>query len=406
MRMFAFVDETGNTGANLLDESQPDFYTAALITKSDFDLVYAQDIRRLAKQFGDGPLHGKDLGFGRAEAIAKALLQVFKKADARFFISRVEKRYLLATKIFDTFFDSGENAAVAWHIYNVRPLKIILALKVASIVSEDVALSFWNMLLEMNEAKAKGALPSICQSIIERVDELPDQRSRDIVRDALIWAQEHPETIHIHLDSRQARNGHMPNMVAFANLLDGLEGFSKRWARPVRRITHDRQSQFDKTLTSWHEMYSNASPEPIKLVGETVVFQKVAGSIFEVKSDVDSAGIQAIDVILWLYLQHTREARFPRQCNRLLNCAFRKAYMGDFSFSGVESMIEKKFGHILWAPISPEQEAGARKMIELGEARRLESMAQYKRDGIVPFMRSFQEPVPQLGPPPAKPDDA
>src|SRR5437899_8223755 len=28
--MFAFVDETGNTGGNLLDEKQPDFFTAAL----------------------------------------------------------------------------------------------------------------------------------------------------------------------------------------------------------------------------------------------------------------------------------------------------------------------------------------------------------------------------------------
>jgi hypothetical protein len=32
-------------------------------------------------------------------------------SDGLFFLSRVEKRYLIATKIFDTFFDSGENAA-------------------------------------------------------------------------------------------------------------------------------------------------------------------------------------------------------------------------------------------------------------------------------------------------------
>ena len=138
--MFAFVDETGNTGANLLDESQPDFFTAALITKSDFDLTYDSNVRRIAKRVGGSPLHAKNLGFRNIEIIARELCQVFKKVDARFFISRVEKRYLLATKIFDTFFDSGENAAVAWHLYNIRPLKIMLAFKVASIVSEDVAI--------------------------------------------------------------------------------------------------------------------------------------------------------------------------------------------------------------------------------------------------------------------------
>jgi hypothetical protein len=71
------------------------------------------------------------------------------------------------------------------------------------------------------------------------------------------------------------------------------------WSK-VRRITHDRQSEFDKTLAFWHEMFSNASDEPIQLVGEVIVVQKVVGSEFDVKTDADSAGIQAIDVILWL----------------------------------------------------------------------------------------------------------
>jgi hypothetical protein len=309
--MFAFVDETGNTGRNLLDGAQPDFFTGALITKTNFDLVYADKIAALAAQVGSDTLHGADLGFGRVEEIAEPLLRIFKKTDARFFISRVEKRYLLATKIFDTFFDSGENAAVAWMHYNIRALRLMLAFKVAALVTEDIAKRFWDTLLEKNEKKVKAALPEICQSLIERVDEVPDQRSRQIISDALAWARDHPETIHLHLDTRQARNGHMPNMVAFANLLEGLESFSKKWDRRVRRITHERQSEFDKTLKEWHEMHSTASDEPIHMPGEVIVFQKVVGSEFEVKEDSESAGIQAIDIVLWLYLQYTREADFP-----------------------------------------------------------------------------------------------
>ena len=38
--LFAYVDETGNTGHNLFDEAQPDFFTAALVTKGDFDIQY------------------------------------------------------------------------------------------------------------------------------------------------------------------------------------------------------------------------------------------------------------------------------------------------------------------------------------------------------------------------------
>ncbi|MBR0899106.1 DUF3800 domain-containing protein [Bradyrhizobium tropiciagri] len=386
--MFAFVDETGNTGGNLLDEQQPEFFTAALITKSDFDMVYSSQVAKLAKKFGDGPLHGKELGFGRCEEIVFDLHKIFKKADARFFVSRVEKRYLLATKIFDTFFDSGENAAASWHNYNIRPLRVILALKVATIVDEDVGRRFWTMLLDRSDARQKQAIPVICQALIDRVDDLPDQRSRDIVAETLSWARDNPETIHVHLDSRQARNGHMPNMVAFANLLDGLEGFSKRWDRRVRRITHDRQGEFDKTLAEWHDLYSHASADPVEAwVGETHVFQKVVGSEFEVKADSESAGIQAIDIVLWLFLQRTRGAGFPRECARLLNYALKHAYMSDFSFEGVSRRMDNEFGEILRGELSPEVEAKARELMALSEQRRQESMEQYKRDGITPFMR-------------------
>jgi hypothetical protein len=61
---------------------------------------------------------------GRLEIIADDLDALSEASRAHFFLSRVEKRYLLAVKMFDMLFDSGENAAVAWHNYNLRPLKI------------------------------------------------------------------------------------------------------------------------------------------------------------------------------------------------------------------------------------------------------------------------------------------
>src|SRR6185437_6351215 len=121
--IFAYVDETGNTGKNIFDANQPDFITAALVNKGDFDAQWGAQIRTIAAQVGSNAIHANELGLGRLETIAEQLFDVLAASDAHFFVSRVEKRYLLATKMFDTFFDSGENAAVAWHNYNVRPLK-------------------------------------------------------------------------------------------------------------------------------------------------------------------------------------------------------------------------------------------------------------------------------------------
>jgi hypothetical protein len=121
--IYAYVDETGNTGHNLFDEQQPDFWTSALVTKGDFDLAYGDKVRAIAATIGRGSLHATDLGTGRLEGIAFELLGLLRTAQAHFFVSRVEKRYLLATKMFDSLFDSGENAGVGWQNYNIRLLR-------------------------------------------------------------------------------------------------------------------------------------------------------------------------------------------------------------------------------------------------------------------------------------------
>ena len=235
MHLYAFVDETGNTGSNLFDEAQPDFFTGALITKTNFDVLYERKIRAICHRNGFDALHASELGFGPIEQAAPEILHLLKKVDARFFISRVEKRYLLATKVYDTFFDSGENPAASWTAYNIRPLKLILCFKVASLLTEDIAREFWSMLMARNETQARSKIPGICDAILERVPSLIDQRSQEIVRETLTWSRNHPDALDIFISGRQAKNGHMPNMVAFVNLLNGLEKFSAKWGRSLKK---------------------------------------------------------------------------------------------------------------------------------------------------------------------------
>jgi hypothetical protein len=106
--MYAFIDETGNTGAALFDEAQPIFSTAALLTRTDFDAVHGNPIKKLGQSLGAAELHASELGVARIEEIARPLLKVLKKADPQFFIARVEKKYLLATKMFDLLFDPAK----------------------------------------------------------------------------------------------------------------------------------------------------------------------------------------------------------------------------------------------------------------------------------------------------------
>ncbi|SDF92147.1 DUF3800 domain-containing protein [Alloyangia pacifica] len=386
--MFAYVDETGNTGKNIFDPDQPEFFTAALITKTNFDVLHGRTLQSISMRAGVPALHASVVGMGPIESAAGDILSLLKKVDARFFVSRVEKRYLLATKVYDVFFDSGENPAASWSAYNIRPLKMILCFKVATLITEQIARDFWDMLMARNEKTARQKIPGICEALLAQVPTLADARSREVVTETLTWSRDHPEALDIFIAGRQAKNGHMPNMVAFANLLDGLEGFSKRWRRPLKKIVHDRQSQFEGSLAEWHMMFSNASDEPIHRPGETIVFQKVAGSTFEVSASDDSAGIQIADLVLWLFRQHLSGKRLPPASGRLLNYVLKKGYHSDFSFDGVGQQVEEQYRQIMATELTPEMEQVAQKMIADNEQHRRRMVAAYEEDGLMPYQRS------------------
>ncbi len=388
--LFAYVDESGNTGKNIFDTSQPDFFTAAMVSKGDFDLSWGSKIIALSERVGGRAVHANELGIGRLEVIADDLLDILVASGVHFFVSRVEKRYLLATKMFDVLFDSGENAAIAWHNYNFRPLKIILAFKLAIIIDDDVAHDFWNFLLITRSTEATKRLPGICEKLKARLGKIPDSRSREILCEGLDWVIKHPECVHVvQIEQKAAKQGHFPNLVAFMNLLRGLDSHAKDRNKKIARIIHDEQSEFGKMLEYWHGLHANASPEPITWIDETWSMQLNPGSEFIIKKDNDSPGIQMADTALWLYSQSLKGKELPPACSRFLWFVLQKGFHSDFSFSGVHDAIMERWGQVLFGPIEPEKLEAGKKMVADAEQARLKSMARYEQDGLAPFQRGL-----------------
>ena len=389
--MFAFVDESGNTGANIFDENQPIFYSGAIATKNNFDIIHGQKLAQIAKSVGVASLHGRVLGIHRIEPISLSLLAVIKKARPRFMISRVEKKYLIVTKMFDHIFDSGENPAVLWTHYNHRILRLTLVFKLSVIVKKETAKKFWSCLLDRNQKRAYQTLSVVCAEILDNIARVPDARSREILAKGLMFVRDNPSVVDIHSESVFANNGHMPNIVAFFGLLDGLDMLSKKWESPVRTITHDQQAQFGETLREAHEWVKGLPPGSFRWAGENHSLQKVASSTFDLKSDDDSPGVQMADVILWLFTQVDRGRPLPPGCSKLLSEALKKALMNDFSFNGVHEQIYPQFSKIM-------NENMDQKSIEAGKnlQRHLEelshrNMTQYIEDGLRPFERGLPE---------------
>lgn len=294
--------QTGNTGAAIFDAAQPLFITAAMMTRNDFDARFSGEVAAVAARLGVEELHAADLGVGRLEKVAADLLAILRRAGPAFALSRVEKRYHLAGKVIDTLFDPYDNKAVAWQFYNLRPLRMLLVFQVAELLDEPLAGLFWPALMEKRRDRAEAALVSFCRGLAERLDRIDDARLRKVVGDALEWAVENPESFFLVSEDKRQRNGHMPNMVGFGNLIEAIEGQSNRWNRRVETIVHDRQSEFEQSLRFWHRMFTNAKADVVTLpLGEKLVLRKVFGSTLRMSAGVDSAGIQMTDVTLWLF---------------------------------------------------------------------------------------------------------
>lgn len=378
--MYAYVDETGNTGAHLLDDDQPLFITAALMTRSDFDARFSVEVAAIAKALGVDEIHANRLGVGRIEEVASDILKVVRKAGPAFFLARVEKRYVIASKIVDTLFDSAENRAVAWHVFNMRSLRLMLVFKIASLLDDGLARSFWDALMEKGEARARAAMAGFCRSLGDRVPGIVDERSREVVSSALEWAVEHPEALEFVHQSKIGRKGHLPNMVGFGNLIAGIERQSDVWKVSVDLITHDRQNEFGPALRFWHGMFANALDEAIELpFGERYVPRKVFGSRFELSMARDSAGLQIVDVVLWLFARTLRGDELPAGCQRLLDYVYSRCRQDDFSFAGVGVAAERMIADLEAVDLPPGRLEEAKALYRESEERRIEAMEAYSR---------------------------
>lgn len=381
--MYAYIDETGNTGKNIFDEDQPLFLTAALISKVNFDLLERETFFRISSRFGAKALHANELGEAAVEAYAPDVLRILEKHDCRFFISRSEKRYLAVTKLVDTLFDCFENKAVPWHTYNFRPLRLLMVFKIAHILTVEAAKKFWGALMEKNKTRAYAQFLVALSDIRENVSILPDVRSRELITDAIEWASKNPEGIYLHVNSKSTRAGHLPNMAVFPNLLEGIEQRSRLWKRPVIEVVHDRQSEFQKVLAEWHELYANAAPGVITwTLGEKHTLRRLNGSKFRISASSDSPGIQVADTTLWLFKRILADKPIGQNSAALMEYVFRRGFQNDLSFDAVGAWLQRYFHELDSQPLSEESIARGREFLRIAEQRRQEEMAAYATDKL------------------------
>lgn len=332
--MYAYIDETGNTGKNIFDSNQPVFWIGAMMTYHDFDKEWSNDLKAILNSHKVSELHATKLGINNIEKMAKSLKELIQNAGAKFFFARIIKRDLAAFKFFDTFFDPGENNALSQYQYNLRPLRLLLLSKVSILLDDIMLQNFWEILLSKNNQEIE--IQKILEKIIDRSQYIPDERSRQLIHDALTWAIKNPKAIDASSYSKQARQIHMPNMVGFTALMRGIHDQSKAWNSQVEKIKHDRQDQFKTSLIDWHNLFSNFDPISIQLPFEgTMDMQVVPNSKFSVEAN-STPGLEVIDTALWIVQRNFCGEKFTGKCERLRKYIMANSSYYDMSMENAE----------------------------------------------------------------------
>ncbi|ECE0639110.1 TPA: hypothetical protein L2H40_005033, partial [Escherichia coli] len=232
--MHFYVDETGQTGRNLFDKTQPVLSYGVLSSDANLDKVAEADLAVIRKTLGVQRLHAAELGLHRLSDLVDTLLVLQKKHRIRFDIWQVVKRDHAIISFFDQVFDQGMNPAVPWSAY-WTPLRYPLLLNLASLFDDELASNAWTARLEAHDERASELFCTVSDELISRTAASAlDHRSKQLITDALNWASANFEQLGYNCKTNKERLRIMPNMIGFQSVLHGI---CSRLGAPERKAS-------------------------------------------------------------------------------------------------------------------------------------------------------------------------
>ncbi|MBC2676880.1 DUF3800 domain-containing protein [Pseudomonas baltica] len=367
--MYFYVDESGQTGLNLFDESQPILYYGVLSSRLNLDISARAKVEAIRKKLGVDRLHAAELGVGRLTGIVAGLKDIQKECAISFDIYKINKVDHAIISFFDQIFDQGLNKAVPWSSY-WTPLRYVLLLKLAYIFDRDTARKAWDARIHNNENEANEMLRAVIGTLLNRVEWLRDARSREIIGDALRWAHKNPEEIHYNVYSKKDALQISPNLIGFQSVLHGIASRLQKMGGGASSIIVDRQSQFNKAQEWITSVFQKARDVPMEIgPGLPVADMKHMPDIpISCTAGTDSVGLELVDIYLWAFKRLFENKELSGPLFDLVKKQFSLGYTDEVSLSGISNRWEPIFAKMP-EPTSEEMARG-RELHSLQEERR------------------------------------
>lgn len=299
--MYAYIDESGNSGGNLQDPSQPFFYHMVLLSNDDLDKE--KEFQELLSKHNIQEIHGsRQKQF--IDSYANDLLTILEKHDIHFLYHCTEKKTFAYIKLFESLFDNYENSFANGQIYKNENLKFALLNYFIDTIPQSIAFDFFKSCsLESNEDKASKNFTRICQDISSCLrngkNSSINSYIETVIRGALL------DTTNLSICSeKDYKHYNLPNLFDWMNVLLRISQYAIKRKLSIDKIIHDEQYHFKK---DFDEVYflclllaKSSTTLSIGNVG-TMNYKALPfdSNSFEFKESSHCYGIQTVDVCLY-----------------------------------------------------------------------------------------------------------
>lgn len=368
--MYFFVDESGHTGTNLFDETQPVLYYGVLSSHINIDDLALEPMKELKAILGVDRLHANVLGMGKLIQIAKGLIYLQKQFDLHVDFHSVHKLDYAVMCFFDQVFDQGINPAVPWIAY-WTPLRYILLNEVAILFEVETLKKAWSARIQHNDDLANAEFLNVCRTLISRLDLISDERSRQIIGDALIWASDNYQEIPYNTKGRRETHWVTPNLIGFQSVLQGISIRIKDNSQKRTSIVVDQQSQFNQNQRSLAEFYAEAKNFVYDFgTGlPKIDYTGMPDTPILFKSGLNSVGLELVDIYLWLFKRLLEEKEIASELYPLIRAQIHCGFYNEISLKAIVKRWTKWFEKL--PETTSEQLKACEEMIQVDEQRRL-----------------------------------
>ena len=198
-----------------------------------------------------------------------------------------------------------------------------------------------------------------------------------MIGDALAWTIANPRKISYNVGDKEQVLQVTPNIIGFQSVMHGIAARLRTKAATASRIIVDRQAQFNKSQQTLAKWYASAAGlrMPMGPGMPEVNFQGMPAVPIEFKAGTESAGLELVDIYLWIFKRLLEKKTIASELYPLVNYQLRRGRTDEVSLSAIEERWRRWAQDVppLWE-MSEEQRKRGRELQLIEENRRLAAL--------------------------------